>query len=86
MHQPFIRQWGTNSWENIDYEVTIKLPVAYTIRNFINLGAVVNSGSNKTASASITTETGTKTTIPFTFTNKPSSVNELRLFWLSFGQ
>ena len=81
-----IIQWGTNSWENIDYEITIKLPIAYTIRNFINLGAVVNSGSNKTASASITTETGTKTTIPFTFTNKPSSVNELRLFWLSFGQ
>ena len=82
-HQP---QWGTNSWENIDYEITIKLPIAYTIRNFINLGTVVNSGSNKTASASITTETGTKTTIPFTFTNKPSNVNELRLFWLSFGQ
>ena len=81
-----IIQWGTNAWENLDYNVEIKLPTAYTNKNFINLGTVIDSGVDHTTSATLTTTTGTKTTIPFTFTNKPSSVNELRLFWLSFGQ
>ena len=79
-------QWGTNAWENLDYNVEIKLPTAYTNKNFINLGTVINSGVDHTTSATLTTTTGTKTTIPFTFTNKPSGVIELRLFWLSFGQ
>ena len=81
-----IIQWGTNAWENLDYNVEIKLPTAYTNKNFINLGTVINSGVDHTTSATLTTTTGTKTTIPFTFTNKPSGVIELRLFWLSFGQ
>lgn len=81
-----IKQWGTNAWENKDYEITINLPVAYTVRNFINLGTVIGSGWDNTVSASLTTTTGSKTTIQFVFTNKPSTVNELRLFWLSFGQ
>lgn len=81
-----IIQWGTNSWANTDYKITINLHVAYTIGNFINLGTVIGSGYDSTVSASVTTSSGTKTTIPFTFTNKPSSTNELRLFWLSFGQ
>ena len=80
------RQWGTNAWENKDYEITINLPVAYTVGNFINLGTVIGSGWDNTVSASLTTTTGSKTTIQFVFTNKPSTANELRLFWLSFGQ
>ena len=80
------RQWGTNSWENLDYNVEIKLPTAYTNKNFINLGTVIGSGWDNTVSASLTTTTGSKTTIQFVFTNKPSTANELRLFWLSFGQ
>ena len=64
----------------------IKLPTAYTNKNFINLGTVIDSGVDHTTSATLTTTTGTKTTIPFTFTNIPLKVNELRLFWLSFGQ
>ena len=79
-------QWGTNAWENLDYNVEIKLPTAYTNKNFINLGTVIDSGVDHTTSATLTTNTGTKTTIPFTFTNIPLKVNELRLFWLSFGQ
>ena len=81
-----IIQWGTNAWENLDYNIEIKLPTAYTNKNFINLGTVINSGVDHTTSATLTTTTGTKTTIPFTFTNIPLNVNELRLFWLSFGQ
>ena len=81
-----IIQWGTNAWENLDYNVEIKLPTAYTNKNFINLGTVIDSGVDHTTSATLTTTTGTKTTIPFTFTNIPLKVNELRLFWLSFGQ
>lgn len=81
-----IIQWGTNAWENLDYNVEIKLPTAYTNKNFINLGTVINSGVDHTKSATLTTTTGTKTTISFTFTNIPLNVNELRLFWLSFGQ
>ena len=81
-----IIQWGTNAWENLDYNVEIKLPTAYTNKNFINLGTVIDSGVDHTTSATLTTNTGTKTTIPFTFTNIPLKVNELRLFWLSFGQ
>ena len=81
-----IIQWGTNAWENLDYNVEIKLPTAYTNKNFINLGTVIDSGVDRTTSATLTTTTGTKTTIPFTFTNIPLKVNELRLFWLSFGQ
>lgn len=81
-----IIQWGTNAWENLDYNIEIKLPTAYTNKNFINLGTVINSGVDHTKSATLTTTTGTKTTISFTFTNIPLSVNELRLFWLSFGQ
>lgn len=79
-------QWGTNAWENLDYNIEIKLPTAYTNKNFINLGTVINSGVDHTKSATLTTTTGTKTTISFTFTNIPLNVNELRLFWLSFGQ
>ena len=81
-----IIQWGTNAWENLDYNVEIKLPTAYTNKNFINLGTVIDSGVDHTTSATLTTTTGTKTTISFTFTNIPLKVNELRLFWLSFGQ
>ena len=81
-----IIQWGTNAWENLDYNVEIKLPTAYTNKNFINLGTVIDSGVDHTTSATLTTTTGTKTTIQFTFTNIPLKVNELRLFWLSFGQ
>ena len=81
-----IIQWGTNAWENLDYNVEIKLPTAYTNKNFINLGTVIDSGVDHTTSATLTTTTGTKTTNSFTFTNIPLKVNELRLFWLSFGQ
>ena len=80
------RQWGTNAWENLDYNIEIKLPTAYTNKNFINLGTVINSGVDHTKSATLTTTTGTKTTTSFTFTNIPLNANELRLFWLSFGQ
>ena len=79
-------QWGTNAWENLDYNIEIKLPTAYTNKNFINLGTVIDSGIDHTTSATLTTTTGTKTAISFTFTNIPLNVNELRLFWLSFGQ
>ena len=79
-------QWGTNAWENLDYNIEIKLPTAYTNKNFINLGTVINSGVDHTKSATLTTTTGTKTTTSFTFTNIPLNANELRLFWLSFGQ
>jgi len=81
-----IIQWGTNAWENLDYNIEIKLPTAYTNKNFINLGTVIDSGIDHTTSATLTTTTGTKTAISFTFTNIPLNVNELRLFWLSFGQ
>lgn len=81
-----IIQWGTNAWENLDYNIEIKLPTAYTNKNFINLGTVINSGVDHTKSATLTTTTGTKTTTSFTFTNIPLNANELRLFWLSFGQ
>lgn len=81
-----IIQWGTNAWENLDYNIEIKLPTAYTNKNFINLGTVIDSGIDHTTSATLTTTTGTKTAISFTFTNIPLKVNELRLFWLSFGQ
>ena len=74
-----IIQWGTNAWENLDYNIEIKLPTAYTNKNFINLGTVINSGVDHTKSATLTTTTGTKTTTPL-------NANELRLFWLSFGQ
>jgi hypothetical protein len=80
------KQWGTNSWANMDYEITINTAIAYTKGSFINLATIINSGNDKTVSASVTTSSGTKTTIPFTFTNKPSSVNELRLFFLSLGK
>ena len=80
------KQWGTNAWENLDYNVEIKLPTAYTNKNFINLGTVIDSGVDHTTSATLTTTTGTKTAISFTFTNIPLNANELRLFWLSFGQ
>ena len=80
------RQWGTNAWENLNYNIEIKLPTAYTNKNFINLGTVIDSGIDHTTSATLTTTTGTKTAISFTFTNIPLNVNELRLFWLSFGQ
>ena len=86
IHQSFNKQWGTNAWENLDYNIEIKLPTAYTNKNFINLGTVINSGVDHTKSATLTTTTGTKTTTSFTFTNIPLNANELRLFWLSFGQ
>lgn len=84
-----IIQWGTNSWENTNTEITIKYPIAFPKDCIISLATLVQSSDHK--GHSVTVEIGdftdklTEINLLYTNTNLVSIIYALRSYWISIG-